>query len=175
MIQGMAERFIVGWLPDEDKRILSVPVLDSWDGFVDLMDEFSVFFGANMRSPLDNKKYKRFQHLIRGLFGMTMAAPILKQMNGCDELMIPNRFPYVTLLEPLNQHLRVEGKQVEHWCVWSRNGQISQKTVESELTRMQQALTLTYIDWVAYVHPLPHRSVPELSHCQLFLLRELEE
>lgn len=158
------ERFIEGKLTEPGMRFGEIPVIETWEELVEVVSNLSGYFELGIREHQVQSRYDRYGRVLKG-FGLNSAAPILRQLNGRDVALIPNRFPYGRLLNRLNEVLGEAGQRVDHMCVWNCNGQVTEEIVERELADVSGL-----VDWVAYVHPPKNRSIPQISHSQVFML-----
>lgn len=142
------------------------PRLRSWQNFLEILPSVSQYVGG-LRS---SRMWDKYGHHIRTIqmAGDELQTPILSQMNGADEVLTENLFPYDVLTDAVNESLVCDGLRVEHLLVWSRNGELNEKVVSNMLAGVEDLK-----DWVAFVQPSRDRSIQSLAHCHVFVLRDI--
>lgn len=82
---------------------------------------------------------------------------IIKTLIGNNDIkLLKNNFPYTKLTQ------NIPG--VSHYCLWSRIGKLSKKTIESEIEKK-----FPNKKYLWFINTPATKSVPEIWHCQVFI------
>jgi hypothetical protein len=82
---------------------------------------------------------------------------IIKQSIGNNDIkLIRNTFPYLKLLQNI--------PFVVHYCLWSRIGKLSKKTIESEVEKR-----FPHQEYFWFENTAQTKSIPEIWHCHIFV------
>jgi len=125
----------------------------NWQEFVELKDKIPFFVPELARFPEDLFFYKLYSKHV----SKEIRFNILNQQIGDSQIkIVKNAFPYLRLIQNLSN--------VEHYCLWSRNGSLSSEVIESEIKKqfpIQEYFWFENIDEI--------KSIPEIWHCQIFI------
>lgn len=98
-----------------------------------------------------------FYDLYTKLVPREIRLEIIKQLIGDNDIkLLKNNFPYLKLI----QHI----KGVRHYCLWSRIGKLSKKTIETEIEK-----SFPNKSYFWFINTPQTKSIPEIWHCQIFV------
>ncbi|MEI8067357.1 MAG: hypothetical protein WCG91_00200 [Candidatus Shapirobacteria bacterium] len=125
----------------------------NWQELVAIKDIIPFCINKVTRFPKDNQKYDdyrdsttREKHLQK----------IIDDIGDNDFKITPNKFPYSRIIKNI--------PEVRHYLLWSKNGELPTKTIESEIERV-----FPNCDYFYFVNPPNNKSIPEIWHCQIFV------
>lgn len=125
----------------------------NWPELVALKDKIGIFRNNITRFKEDNQAYDKFR---KSFPRQQYLQRIIDEIGDQDFKITPNRFPYNKLI----QHL----PNVKHYCLWSKVGEPSVETIESEIKKQ-----FPNLDYLWFVNHPQNKSIPEIWHCQLFV------
>jgi len=132
-----------------DKTVLP----KNWQELIGMKEIIPFLTNKVTRFSKDNQSYEDYKKSL----------PREKQLQyifneiGDQELKITiNKFPYVKLIKHI--------PEVKHYCLWSKKGEPSIESIESEIKKQ-----FPDNDYFWFVNPPNNKSVPEIWHCQIFV------
>ena len=126
---------------------------NSWDELVSLSPQIRHSVPEANRN-LDDLT---FYHLYNELIPKETRFKIIDRLIGdSDYKILKNNFPYRKLLKNL--------PEVQHYCLWSRIGELSPKIIEVEITKKFSGKKYFWLE-----NSLQTKSIPEIWHCHIFV------
>jgi hypothetical protein len=125
----------------------------TWDELVSLKNKIRSSAPEVNRFPEELQFYQLYLKLVP----REIRLEIINQSIGDNQIkLLKNNFPYLKLTQ------YIEG--VSHYCLWSRVGKLSKKTVEAEIIKAFPNKTYFWFE-----NSSATKSVPEIWHCQIFI------
>jgi len=124
----------------------------SWEELVRLKPILSGLPPEFARLPEDLRYYRLYQELVP----KKIRLEILERQLIDNICLIKNMFPYTRLLANLSR--------VKQYCLWSKNGKLSDEEIESEINKTFPSKTHFWFE-----NSEANKSVPEIWHCHVFI------
>lgn len=87
----------------------------------------------------------------------------INQENHTQIRLLPNDFPYFL------------SNKIEHWCLWKLKENVTDDDVnvaKEQLVSMTSSSHGTIIDFISWINPTYLKSVPDIDHAHILVLRE---
>jgi hypothetical protein len=125
----------------------------TWEELVKLKDKIGNTVPEVARFPEDLAFYDLYIKLVP----KEIRLEILNQLIGDNKIkLLKNTFPYLKLYQHIDK--------VDHYCLWSRVGKLSKKTIEDEIKKEFPGKNYFWIE-----NSTATKSIPEIWHCHIFV------
>lgn len=123
-------------------------------------EEFKLMADFIKSTPVDNLRFPDDQDFYRNYLNLvdkdTRLKILFNTFDGKSRIILRPSFPYTNLIKFL--------PFVTHYCLWSRDGEISPSEVEQEIkSRFPQK------DYFWFENDPIVKSIPEVWHCHIFV------
>lgn len=125
----------------------------TWEELVELKSKIRHSTPETARFPEDLAFYQLYSKLVP----RDTRLEIIKQLIGeVDYKILKNNFPYTKLIK------NIPG--VEHYCLWSRVGELSPDIIEAEIAKKFSDKKYFWFE-----NSTVTKSIPEIWHCHIFV------
>ena len=125
----------------------------NWQELIAIKEIIPFCINKVTRFPKGNQVYEDYK---KSLSRDKQIQHIFDEMGNRNLKITINKFPYLRLIQYI--------PEVRHYCLWSKNGEPSIKSIESEIKKQ-----FPTNDYFWFVNPPNNKSVPEIWHCQIFV------
>jgi hypothetical protein len=124
-----------------------------WQELVALKDTIPFCRNKVTRFPEDNQAYVDYRE---NMSREEHLQHILDEIGDQDIKVDTNKFPYSRLIQYI--------PNVNHYCLWSKNQEITDDQIESTIKNL-----FTEKEYFWFVNPIFNKSIPEIWHCHIFV------